>query len=132
MFSQLIARTAIGLAASFLAAIGCVLVGIGGYLYLARWIGPGPAALAMGAGLLLMAMILALINRAQTAPRSEIPALANTLAGLPLLKNAWKERPWLCLGVIGLVGLVLARRPKTLTDLAALAAQLLTPVPPKP
>lgn len=132
MFSQLIARTAIGLAASFLAAIGCVLVGIGGYLYLARWIGPGPAALAMGAGLLLMAMILALINRAQTAPRSEIPALANTLAGLPLLKNAWKERPWLCLGVIGLFGLVLARRPKTLTDLAALAAQLLTPVPPKP
>lgn len=132
MVSQLIARTAMGLVAAFLAAMGCVLVGIGGYLYLAKWIGPGPAALAMGVGLLLMAMILAVINRARIGQTSEKSALANPLAGLSLVQGIWKERPWLCLGLFGLFGLMLARRPKTLTDLAALAAQLLAPAPPKP
>lgn len=132
MFSQLIARTAMGLVAAFLAAIGCVLVGIGGYLYLANWIGPGPAALAMGAGLLLMAMILAAINRDQISPNAAKVAHADPLAGLPLVQSFWKERPWLCMGLIGLFGLLLARRPKTLTDLAAIAAQFLAPSPPKP
>ncbi len=132
MFSGLIERTAMGLAAAITAAIGAVFVLIGSYDMLSAWIGPGPAGLAMGVGLLLAALCLALLNRSGHRPRTEAKPEGMPLAVLPVIQAFWKERPFLCLGLIGAAGLILGRRPKTLADIAAVAAQFLQPgAPPK-
>lgn len=133
MFSTLIERTAMGLVAAVLAAIGAVFVLIGSFTLLSAWIQPGPAALAMGGSLLLVAMFLLLIGKMNRQPRvGAPPAQPSSLAALATIRAIWKQHPLACVGLIGAAGLLLARRPKTLTDLAAIAAQFLQPTqPPK-
>lgn len=127
MFSRLIERTAMSLAVAILASIGAVFVLIGSFYYLSALIEPGPAGLAMGGALLLMALLLAALNRSRAQTRTEAKPESMPPAILPLMQTVWKERPLLCLGLISAAGLILARRPKTLTDIAAIVAQFLRP-----
>lgn len=133
MFASLIERTAMGLVAGVLAAIGAVFVLIGSFTLLSAWIQPGPAALAMGGALLLVATFLLLIGKINRQPHASAPAAhPSNFAALATIQAIWKQHPLACVGLIGAAGLLLARRPKTLTDLAAIAAQFLQPTqPPK-
>lgn len=131
MFAALIERTAMGLVAALIAAIGGVFLLVGSFTLLSAWIQPGPAALAMGAALLVVALCLVLIGRMKREARPGAErALPSQFAALAPFEAFWKQHPLACLGVIGALGLLLARRPKTLTDLAAIAAQFLQPAPP--
>ncbi len=133
MLATLIERMAMRLAAAVVAAVGSVFILIGSYDMLSAWIGPGPAGLAMGAALLLVALCLMLLARVARQPRANTKsAEPSSMAALNAVHSFWKQHPLACMGLIGAAGLLLARRPKTLADIAAFAAQFLQPgAPPK-